>query len=140
MSLKTYNAHEVSVIVGIRPITGLSEGDAVSVERESDSWSDSVGISGEVTRSGSADKRGTITLRLQQTSEDNDYLSALVTADELTKSGVVPVLIRDVNGNSLYMAEEAWIKKPANASFAKDAGEREWVIRCARLEMFSGGN
>ena len=139
-SLKTYNAHEVSVIVGARPITGLASGDAVTIERESDSWTDAVGISGEVTRSGSADKRGTITIRLQQSSSDNDYLSALVAADEMAKTGVVPILIRDSNGNSLYAAEQGWIKKPASATFAKEAGEREWIIRCARIEMFAGGN
>ena len=140
MSLKTYLAHEVSVIVGVRPITGLASGDAVTVEREADSWTDSVGINGEVTRSGSADKRGTVTIKLQQTAEDNDYLSGLAVADELSSKGVVPLLIRDTNGRSLYVAEQSWIKKPANAPFAKEAGEREWVIRCARLEMFSGGN
>lgn len=140
MSLKTYNAHEVSVIIGVKPITGLASGDSVTVEREADSWTDSVGINGEVTRSGSADKRGTITIKVQQTSIDNDYLSGLSVADELSSEGVFPILIRDTNGRSLYAAAQCWIKKPANATFAKESGEREWVIRCARLEMFTGGN
>ena len=38
--LKTYNGHEVSVIVGSRIIKGLAEGDSVVVSRESDSFSD----------------------------------------------------------------------------------------------------
>lgn len=138
--LKTYNAHEVSVIVGGRSITGFVEGDAITVERENDSWTDSVGINAEVTRSGSNDKRGTVTLRLQQASEDNEYLSSLAIADELTKTGVVPVLIRDANGLSIHASEESWITKPASATYAKESGEREWMIRCARLDTFVGGN
>lgn len=138
--LKTYNAHEVSVIVGSRIIKGLAEGDAVTIAREADSFSDSVGIDGEATRSGNTDKRGTITLRLQQTSVDNDFLSTLVQVDEKAGSGVVPILIRDTNGTSLWASNEAWIMKPADGSISREAGEREWAIRCAKLEMFSGGN
>ncbi|MCP4481417.1 MAG: DUF3277 family protein [bacterium] len=138
--LKTYNGHEVSVIFGARLLTGLVEGDAVTIERDTDSWTDSVGLNGEVTRSGSADKRATVTIRLQQSSSDNDYCSGIVAADELAKSGVLPILVRDSNGNSIYAAPEAWIQKPTAATFGKEAGEREWVIRCAKVTMFSGGN
>lgn len=138
--LKTYNGHEVSVIVGSRLIKGLAEGDSVAVDRESDSFSDSAGLDGEVTRSGSKDKRGTVTIRLQQTSADNDFLSALSQADEKAGTGVVPLLIRDTNGTTIYASNEAWIRKPAAGSVSREAGEREWPIRCANLEMFHGGN
>lgn len=138
--LKTYNGHEVSVIVGSRLIKGLAEGDSVVVSRESDSFSDNVGLDGEVTRSGSIDRRGTVTLRLQQTSADNDFLSTLSQADEKAGTGVVPILIRDTNGTTIYASNEAWVRKPADGGVAREAGEREWPIRCANLEMFSGGN
>ncbi len=138
--LKTYDANEVSVIVGSRVILGFIQGDAVTVVRESDSFSDNVGLDGEVTRSANKDKRGTITLTLQQSSNDNDFLSALSQTDELSGLGVVPVLIRDANGTSLYESAEAWIMKPADGSKSQESGERAWIVRCAKLAMFSGGN
>ena len=138
--LKTYDANEVSVIIGSRVILGLIQGDAVVVARESDAFSDSVGLDGEVTRSANKDKRGTVTITLQQSSDDNDFLSLLSQVDELSGAGTIPLLIRDANGTSLYTASEAWIQKPADGSISQEAGERAWVLRCANLKMFSGGN
>jgi hypothetical protein len=138
--LKTYNGSEVSVIIGTRPIKSLAESDAVKVERDTATFTDTVGIDGSVTRSKSSDRRGKITVKVQQTSTDNDYLSACALIDEKSAAGVMPIMIRDQNGTTLVFAEQAWIEKPADISFGKEAGEREWVFRCAKLDVFVGGN
>jgi hypothetical protein len=140
MALKTYDAAEVSVIVGSRPLKGFAEGSFVSVERDEDSWTKHVGADGEVTRAKSNNLSGTITITLMQASEDNAFLAGLAQADEIAKTGVVPVLIRDASGSSLHTAEEAWISKPATAEYGKEAGEREWVIHCAELITAPAGN
>lgn len=140
MSLKNYDASQVSIIVGPSVITGLVAGSFVSVERYEDSFNTQVGREGEVARSKSNNRTGKITLKLQQTSPSNAILSALNILDELSGAGVVPVLVRDASGNSLHAAAEAWIKKPANAEYGKEAGEREWVIECADLETAPAGN
>ena len=140
MSLKTYDPKAISLIVGGRVITGFEDGTFVLVSRESDSFADKAGAFGDVSRSYSNDKRGNITVTLMQTHPDNEYLSGLNTADELSGSGLVNVLVRDAKGNSIYESAEAWILKPADAEFAKEAGAREYVLRCAELLMLSGGN
>jgi len=140
MSLKTYNNEEVSVILGGRVMTGMAETDAITISRENDSWVDRAGMRGGVTRSKSSDKRGSIVIRLEQTSTDNDYLSEKADLDEKSAAGIISVLIRDAQGTTLCSAPEAWVMKPADVSFAKESGEREWTIRCADLSTFVGSN
>lgn len=140
MALRQYNAAEVSVIVGTRPLKGLAADTFVSVEREEQSFVKSVGADGEVTRSKTNNKTGAITITLQQSSPDNAYLSSLQIADENTASGVVPVMIRDASGNTLHFSEQSWIRQPATSEFGRDSGTREWVFDCASIEMNEGGN
>jgi len=140
MSLKTYNPKEVSVIVGARVITGFAEDSKVIVARENDSWAKVAGVDGEVTRSKSNDKSGSITINLMQSSDDNAFLTALYQSDELSGAGVVPVTVKDNSGTSLYIAPEAWIRKPPDSEFSREAGPREWILDCAELTMNVGGN
>lgn len=136
-SLRTYSADQISVILSDRPVTGLNE---VTIERDNDLFSEDVGMAGEVARVKSNDRRGTITLKLMQTSPENDYLSNLFAKDEFTGSSPFGILIRDQNGTSLYESLKSWIIKPASSTFGKELNEREWMIRCADLKVFVGGN
>lgn len=138
--LRTYSPDKVSVVVGDRPITGFSEGESISVERDNDTFSDVSGMTGEVARTKSNDKRGTVTLTLMQTSPDNEYLSGLAAEDEATGTKTFNILVRDQDGQSLHEAETAWIVKPATATYGKEQTDREWTIRCANLGTVIGGN
>lgn len=140
MALKTYDFKQVAVIIGGRIITGFADGDAVQVERNEDAWSLQVGAEGEATRSKSNNRSGKITLSLQQASESNAILSGFAKADELSNSGLVPVLVKDNSGNSLYGAEQAWIVKSPAAALGMESGNREWVIETDNLQVFEGGN
>ena len=135
--LRTYSGDDVSVVLGDKALSGLV---SVTPSREADSFSDSVGMTGEVARTKTSDKRGNIVIVLQQTSPDNDFLSSLIAIDEATGNGTFSVLVRDQNGTSLFDAESAWIMKPADAAFAAESGEREWTVRCSSLSMNVGGN
>lgn len=138
--LKTYDGAEVSVIVGGRPITGLTKEGAVSIDRQEDAWMTRRGLKGNVTRSKNNNKGTDITIKVEQTSKDNDYFSEKAIADEKTASGVVSLLIRDAKGSTLVDAPECWIRKMAKADFGMESGEREWVFECASADMFVGGN
>lgn len=140
MALKTYNFKQVAVIVGGRQITGFAEGDAVTVERNEDSWTLQVGAEGESTRSKSNNRSGKVTLRLQQASESNAVLDGFRIADELADNGLVPVLVKDNSGNSLYSAEQAWVVKPPAAAHGNKSAEREWVLETDNLVILEAGN
>ena len=140
MAVTTYSPKDIIIIIGGATMTGYAESSFCSIERSSDTFTKVVGADGEVTRTASADISGTVTLTLIQTSSSNDILSALQLADEITKVGKFPLLIKDAFGKSLYGSSTAWIMKVADSEFGAEMGEREWTIECADLEAFVGGN
>lgn len=140
MATKKYNAAEVSVIFGSRAIHGFAADSMVTVERDNDAFTAQEGVDGEVTRSASNSKLGTVTITLMQSSDDNDYFSGIAVSDELTGKGAQALMIRDKNGRTLHTSPAAWIKKQPSNAFNKEAEGREWMIAAAELSMFTGGS
>jgi hypothetical protein len=141
--MKIYDADQISIMIAGIPITsGFADGEFITIEPEAEDFTDVVGTDGEVTRSKTNDRRATLTLKLMQTSEANALLSALNETDKNTPggAGVGALLIRDRQGLSLYQAAECWIQKGPNITFDREATAREWIIRCAKLVPFTGGN
>lgn len=138
--LKSYNAGEVSIIVGTRALSGLAEGTFVNIVRDEDAFTKQVGADGEVTRSKTNNKSGSIEITTQQGSDANDYLSGVHASDENSGSGVVPVTVIDKSGSTVAFSRESWVRKIADAGFGRDAGERTWILDCAQLEVTVGGN
>lgn len=138
--MKTYNAGEVQVIVGTRRLKGLAEGSFVKVARAEDSFKERVGADGEVTRSATNNKMGTIEVTLEQSSEDNAYLQQLMNTDENTKNGLVPAKVMDSSGTYVAIGAESWIRKPADLDLGRDAKERTWIVVSASLDIIGGGN
>lgn len=139
MSVKTYDPKGILMILAGAPIEGLAPDTFVVAERRNPSWGLTVGADGEGARAKSNDKSGTITFTLVQTSLSNDFLSGLALLDELSNNGVGPLLIKDLNGNTILEAGTAWISKPANAEFGKEIANREWTVETDNLTMFVGG-
>ena len=124
MAVKTYDASQVAIIVGGFNITGFADGSFVSVERNADAFALYVGTDGEGTRAKTNNKSGRFTFTLSQSSDSNAILSGIAAADELKNAGVVPVLVKDGSGASLYAAETAWIVKQPAAEFGREIGSR----------------
>jgi hypothetical protein len=140
MAVYTYASDEVTVIVGGVVMSGFADGTFVTVARDEQAFNKVTGADGSVSRAKTANKSGTITLTLQQTSPSNDVLSALMIADELSNQGVVPVLLKDKTGRTTVFSSSSWIQQSPEASMSKNIESREWVIDCAKLEIFIGGN
>jgi len=143
MTTRTYDADQVSVLVGAILIdAGFADGEFVRIEQEADDFTDSVGTDGEVTRSKTKDGRATVTILLGQSSQSNQALSALSNLDRAAPNGagIVPLMIRDRGGQSLYTATECWISKPPDVSFDREPTTREWTLRVADLIRNDGGN
>ena len=140
MAVNTYSPKKVSISVAGVNITGFAEDTFVLVDRAVEAFTKQVGADGEVARTASADRTGTITITLLQTSSSNDILAALQQTDEKTLNGKFPVMVKDNNGTSVAAASTAWIDKMAPVEYGAETGEREWVIQCADLEHFAGGN
>lgn len=137
MAVKEYNPKEVTLTVAGNIITGFADGSFVSIERNEDSWTLQVGTDGEGTRSKSNNKSGRVTFQLMQSSASNDILSGLFVLDEATSGGAVPVMVK--YKNSVFIAETAWITRPASVEYGREAGPREWVLETDVLSMKHAG-
>lgn len=140
MTVETYSPKKVTVILGGKIITGFAEGTFITLEREVDSFTKVVGADGEVSRTANANKSGSATITLKQTSNSNDLLSALLIADELSLQGQVPFLLKDGNGRTKAASPCAWIRRVPNSEFSSDQTTREWIIDLSELTVFTGGN
>lgn len=139
--VKTYASDRVAVTFGAHSVKGMTDGTFVSIEQMADGITSQAGADGEVARSMSADKRCKVTLTLQQTSQSNNVLSALHDADIASGGAMpLPLMIKDLRGDTLFMAGAAWIVKKPNSEFGKEVGSREWVFETASAVYSVGGN
>lgn len=140
MTTKTFDFRKVGVSFKGQLLTGFMDGTPISVTRDEDSFTKHIGADGEVSRAANANKGGSATLTLKQTSASNDILSNALAQDELTNLGTGVFSIIDASGRTQVMAPEAWIKKSADVTMGKETEGREWVIDLGKLTIFVGGN
>jgi hypothetical protein len=136
----TYASDEVRVVVGGVPMSGFADGTFVTIARDEQAFQKTTGADGSVSRAKTANRSGIITITLQQTSPSNDVLSGYMLADEASGDGIVPILIKDTSGRTLHFSPSAWVQQMPDNEFGKDVSEREWVMDCARIDSFVGGN
>jgi hypothetical protein len=136
----TYASDEVQIIVGGVPMSGLADGTFVSISRDEQAFTKVTGADGSTSRSKSANRAGSITITLKQTSPANDVLSGFMIADEQSNNGVVTVMVKDTGGRTLHYASAAWVQQMPDQDFSKEISNREWVMDCARINSFVGGN
>lgn len=140
MAFATYDFSQVTVIVGGIPIGGFADGTSVSITFDEQQFTKITGSDGLTTRSKSNNFTGTVELTLQQSSRSNDVLSALWIADRTANAGVVPMLVKDNSGRTLWAAQHSWVQQMPGQEFGKETSDRTWILDCANLIGFTGGN
>ena len=140
MPVFTYDPNEAVLSVGGVPLSGFTDGSFIKVSRDEDAYTKAVGADGQVSRAKSANRSGSITITLKQTSVSNDVLSGFAQADEVGNAGLVPVLIKDLLGTTLVSSAGTWIKKMADVDMGKELSDREWVLDCESINLVVGGN
>lgn len=140
--LGIYDPKDVTVILGSVIVNGFADGTFVSAAMREDAFTLAVGADGDAGRAKSNDRSGAVTFTLLQTAKANALLTALHVADLASSNGagVVPLLIRDNQGNTLVTAQKAWIKRHPTTEFGKEISNREWEIETDSLVIFNGGN
>lgn len=139
----TYDINQITIAMGTATIdSGYPDGDVVTVESTKDDWEVEEGADGSVGFSATNTSLAKVTIRLQQGSKHNDELSAIRLLDKATPGGLlVPFYLNDRNGRTLVTATKARIMGvPKNVTFASKVSAREWVIMCANVKRFDGGN
>jgi hypothetical protein len=140
LAVRTYDAAQVILTVNGVEISGYASDTFISIEREEPSFTKVVGADGTTSRAKSNNRSGTMTITLSQTSPSNDYLSALLAQDELSNSGVVPVILKDISGQSRFFSGTGWVQGMPSVEYAKEISDREWLIDLADMEFNIAGN
>lgn len=138
--MKEYSFLNTVLLVQGVEIGGYDEGDdVITLARRVPSANSKVGTDGEMTLSISADRSGEITFRIEQVSDSNTFLSALVAAQE--NGAFVPIALqfRDIKGNDLVSGTQGYLEKPADMSRGTNSNAQEWKIVVERLDMLHLG-
>lgn len=120
---RLYNPNDCVVTVGGVYITGMGE-DMVSCEKDEDNFSTSVGAQGDVVVNLSNNQLGTITLTVQGTSPQKDYLIGLARAQTMFDVWVINKSINEKVGGS-----KAMMKKPPTLEQGTELADREFEIQ-----------
>jgi len=139
--MKEYSFLNTIVLINGFEITGWAEGDdVIQIERLADSAAHSIGADGEMTVSLSADRSGIFRMNLQQSSESNAQLAALLAAQE--SGSFVPIFaqFKDTGGNDLASGTQGYIPRLANLARGTGVNSQEWTVIVERLDMLLGGS
>lgn len=137
----TYSPDKVNVVLGGYPLTGFSKETFINIEPLGEGTESESGADGEVARAISSDHRYRVTMTFQQTSGSNDIMTGLLTLDRRSGAGIVPLVITDLSGRTLFAASQAWVTNMAGAAMARTLQDREWVVDTGRPSTYLlGGN
>lgn len=138
--MKEYSFLDTLLLVNGVEISGFDEGDdVISLDRLNDSASHKIGTDGEMTVSISADRSGTVTFRLMQSSDSNTYLSGLINAQE--NGAFIPIFVqfKDTRGNDMGSGTQGYINRPASMVRGTNVNSQEWMITVERLDLLHLG-
>jgi hypothetical protein len=138
--VKTYSPADIIISFNNKRIVGYAKGTYVKVARNSESYKLDVGTLGDATQTEMLDNSGKVTITVQAASSTNDDLSTFLRNAKLRRGPRSAVFqMVDLNGATLHHAEQAFIEKPADEERGDEAGNVEWTLICANLDMFLGG-
>jgi len=112
--------------VGGAPISGFGENTMFKFTKNAPFYKNKRGVDGEVSRSRILDNSWMLEVTLMSTSQSNQLLWGLALSEAYTF-----VNIEDLNGLTLFTAEQAWIEEPPPVERGADAKEQVWKIFCA---------
>lgn len=130
----TYSAEQVIITVGGVIVSGFTDGDYVTCKYNDQRYTAKAGADGEVARSKTASRMGTIEIVLSHTSAANNELGQLFNLD-LTggESPTVPIEVADLSGTGLVQAANAWVQTSPDFVRGTEVGDATWTFECADL-------
>lgn len=138
MSVSTFAPEDIVLTINDYPITDFAEGSFIEVNQNSFNYRQVRGIRGKHTRVRTRDRSGVITLRLMQTSIQNDVLSELAYQDDVNQTGLLFVVLRDSGGSTGVQAVNAYLEGTPNMSFrGSSTTPREWKIYYETLAQYN---
>lgn len=140
-TVKTYDPKKNMIIFGGKQITGMAEDDMITIKPLGDGMQIYCGADGEVGRSVDPNMTYEVSVSLATTSKSNDYLSDTYNLDRATGKGLMPLLVKDLSGSTLFSAPQAWIQNMPESKRGRKIDAQKWVFNTGAVEApIIGGN
>jgi hypothetical protein len=138
--VKTYDPRSVLTSFRDQRLSGFSDGDMLSFTIP-EAFLLHVGTDGRVSRIATNNVGIPFVVRLAQTSDSNDVLSAFFQSDRAAPNGagVGPFVVSDLLGRTKIRLN-AWISKAPDLAFGAGNAPREWQFQGELVELVVGGN
>lgn len=118
----------------------VNAGEFLAVETDNATWSRESDRHGNATRVKNSNAGGRVRVTFSASAPTNAKLSAAVLADEISDNVVGPLMLKDLNGNTVVEADGCFLVDTPDPSFGSDRGSRVWVWECATIRKFIGGH
>lgn len=137
----TYNPKKNIIIYGAKELTGFAEDDMITIKPLGDGTQIFSGADGEVARSIDPNSTFEVTVSLATSSKSNDYLSACFNKDRKTGKYMLPLIIKDLSGSTLFFAKQAWLKNIPESKRGRKIGNQDWTFNTGQVDdPIIGGN
>ena len=128
MSLKSYNLKSVVCSFGPVVFSGFAEDDAITLTPESEIFTSKVGADGQTTRSRSNNDNYKATIRFMATSTARVSLQEQTLRNAALSQVTYPFYLSSPDTGEIYSSSQAYVEKLPDASFGREASEREYTI------------
>lgn len=102
-------------------------------------WAYRAGRNGAGVRVKNLDRSGQVSVTLTAESPLNAVLSAAVLVDDASEVYVGTILVRDLNGSTLFTCTGAFLQGMPQLEFGTEAGNRTWTWLVNEIVPFVGG-
>lgn len=137
----TYNPKKNIIIYGAKQLTGFAEDDMITIKPLGDGMQIFSGADGEVGRSIDPNSTYEVTVSLATSSKSNDYLSNCFNKDRKTGNNMLPLIIKDLSGSTLFFAKQAWIKNFPETQRGRKISNQDWTFNTGQVDdPIIGGN
>lgn len=137
----TYNPKKNIIIYGAKQLTGFAEDDMITIKPLGDGMQIFSGADGEVGRSIDPNSTYEVTVSLATSSKSNDYLSNCFNKDRKTGNNMLPLIIKDLSGSTLFFAKQAWIKNFPETKRGRKISNQDWTFNTGQVDdPIIGGN
>lgn len=137
----TYNPKKNIIIYGAKQLTGFAEDDMITIKPLGDGMQIFSGADGEVGRSIDPNSTYEVTVSLAISSKSNDYLSNCFNKDRKTGNNMLPLIIKDLSGSTLFFAKQAWIKNFPESKRGRKISNQDWTFNTGQVDdPIIGGN
>ena len=140
LTVKTYDPKAITLAWGPVIVSGYADGTFLKVTRSGNAFEKKKGAEGTVERINKNAYDFTVEVTLLQTASANTVLSGLMDADQLGNVGVFPLIIKDLLGQTLFSAPQAWIAKDPDWEDGDDLNTRTWTFETGPAAQLVGGN